>query len=64
MFGHQLTTHRRRLGQICAAATRGRCLTTLLDLRAPGGDPAVAMPARTVDMWLSVWQQQPGLRQR
>eukprot|EP00959_Pyramimonas_sp_CCMP1952_P110082 2303080-Pyramimonas_sp.AAC.1 len=35
MFAQQVTNCRRRLAQMCASPSKGRCLTTLLDLRAP-----------------------------
>eukprot|EP00959_Pyramimonas_sp_CCMP1952_P038903 814546-Pyramimonas_sp.AAC.1 len=50
-YGHQvlglpdtvLLDLRRRLGAV-SGHRRGRCLTTLLDLRAPGADPGHALP--------------------
>eukprot|EP00959_Pyramimonas_sp_CCMP1952_P416679 8729774-Pyramimonas_sp.AAC.1 len=41
VFGSHLTDCRRRLAGACAAPTAGGCLTTLLELRAPQGDPAI-----------------------
>eukprot|EP00959_Pyramimonas_sp_CCMP1952_P074480 1556218-Pyramimonas_sp.AAC.1 len=48
-FGARSTLARRRLGQALAAPTRGRCLTTLLALRAGDLDPAIKLPAETLD---------------
>eukprot|EP00959_Pyramimonas_sp_CCMP1952_P047309 987477-Pyramimonas_sp.AAC.1 len=62
MCGQQLIHCRGRIRRICAAGTKERCLTTLLDLRAPGGDPAVVAPAKCIDEWLSIWQQRPDIR--
>eukprot|EP00959_Pyramimonas_sp_CCMP1952_P336906 7054784-Pyramimonas_sp.AAC.1 len=51
-YGHQITGPfgtsrqqcRRRLGRALSSAKRGRCLTTLLDLRADGHDPGYRLP--------------------
>eukprot|EP00959_Pyramimonas_sp_CCMP1952_P215933 4516476-Pyramimonas_sp.AAC.1 len=39
---------RRRLGGV-SGHRRGRCLTTLLDIRAPGADPGYALPRQCVE---------------
>eukprot|EP00959_Pyramimonas_sp_CCMP1952_P333096 6974907-Pyramimonas_sp.AAC.1 len=39
-FGTAMTTCRRRLGDAVGPRLRGRCLTTLLDLKAAERDPA------------------------
>eukprot|EP00959_Pyramimonas_sp_CCMP1952_P403238 8448924-Pyramimonas_sp.AAC.1 len=40
-FGQRLLQARRRAGFACGAATRGRCLTSLLALRMPEQDPGI-----------------------
>eukprot|EP00959_Pyramimonas_sp_CCMP1952_P302857 6336485-Pyramimonas_sp.AAC.1 len=62
MFGQQVTDCRRRLARTCASPSKGRCLTALLDLRAPGQDPALLYPRRTIDFWLTTWQAHPDIR--
>ena len=62
LFGEQLTRCRRRLAQTCSSAAKGRCLTTVLALRAPGADPAILYPTQTVDTWLKVWRDHPDIR--
>eukprot|EP00959_Pyramimonas_sp_CCMP1952_P412814 8650396-Pyramimonas_sp.AAC.1 len=41
--GEQLKLVRRRLAHSCSNGNRGRCLTTVLDLRMPNADPAIAL---------------------
>eukprot|EP00959_Pyramimonas_sp_CCMP1952_P249012 5205415-Pyramimonas_sp.AAC.1 len=40
----------------------GRCVTTVLDLRAPGRDPACRLPKECLQMWIRTWLSQPALR--
>ena len=53
---------RRRLGAVAGAHRHGRCLTTLLDLRAPGHDPGYQLPRKCLGMWLKVWLTEPRVR--
>eukprot|EP00959_Pyramimonas_sp_CCMP1952_P007773 162500-Pyramimonas_sp.AAC.1 len=61
-FGQRLQQARRRAGYACGAATRGRCLTSLLELRMPGQDPGIKFPSQCVLMWLENWRDHPDLR--
>eukprot|EP00959_Pyramimonas_sp_CCMP1952_P260510 5447360-Pyramimonas_sp.AAC.1 len=62
VFGQQMVSVRRRLGQSVSAGNRGRCLTTLLDIKTPDMDPAHTLPAKAVDMWLRTWRDHPTIR--
>eukprot|EP00959_Pyramimonas_sp_CCMP1952_P399771 8376510-Pyramimonas_sp.AAC.1 len=53
---------RRQVGAAAGATQRGRCLTTLLDLRAQGQDPAVRLPQLCLKLWLSTWAEYPEIR--
>eukprot|EP00959_Pyramimonas_sp_CCMP1952_P153706 3215813-Pyramimonas_sp.AAC.1 len=50
---------------LCSASgprNTGRCVTTPLDLRAPGHDPANRMPRECLHMWIRTWFTQPAMR--
>eukprot|EP00959_Pyramimonas_sp_CCMP1952_P394826 8272519-Pyramimonas_sp.AAC.1 len=57
-----MTDIRRRLGFSLAAPTRGRCLTSLLALRAGDADPAIQMPTACLDQRLTTWRDRPEIR--
>ena len=62
-FGSKLTQIRRNLGLSLAAPTRGRCLTSLLALRAgENKDPEIQLPTACLDQWLNSWRDHPELR--
>eukprot|EP00959_Pyramimonas_sp_CCMP1952_P236276 4937928-Pyramimonas_sp.AAC.1 len=65
-FGTQLLTLRRRLGSVVGAPKKGRCLTSLLDIRTPGRDPGISLPVATMKEWMKVWiygsQYRSGIR--
>eukprot|EP00959_Pyramimonas_sp_CCMP1952_P048293 1007891-Pyramimonas_sp.AAC.1 len=46
----------------CAAATKGRCLTTPLALRAGDRDPGIKLPVECLDLWLHLWREHPDMR--
>eukprot|EP00959_Pyramimonas_sp_CCMP1952_P209123 4374539-Pyramimonas_sp.AAC.1 len=53
---------RRQMGAICGSGKKGRCLTTLLDLRSPQGDPAVYFPRLCCEFWMRQWILRPAIR--
>eukprot|EP00959_Pyramimonas_sp_CCMP1952_P160271 3352262-Pyramimonas_sp.AAC.1 len=69
-YGHQITCDvgefrlqcRRRLGCTLASSKRGRCLATLLDLRAEGHDPECELPRDGLQLWLKTWLAEPSIR--
>eukprot|EP00959_Pyramimonas_sp_CCMP1952_P046399 969031-Pyramimonas_sp.AAC.1 len=52
---------RRKLGQVASSSRRGRCLTTVLDVRCPDMDPGYRLPVNMVRLWLTAWQSEPRL---
>eukprot|EP00959_Pyramimonas_sp_CCMP1952_P144725 3029326-Pyramimonas_sp.AAC.1 len=62
VFGTQLLGLRRRLGAVSGAAKKGRCLTTLLDIRTPGFDPGTRLPVSCIREWLRIWITEPQVR--
>ena len=62
VMGSHLAAYRRRLGAACSGKTKGRCLTTLLALEAPGMDPAERFAVGTFELWLQQWRDQSHLR--
>ena len=59
VFGSNLLAMRRRLGHVASSARRGRCLTSVLDLRCPGQDPGYKLPRECLRLWLSTWSSTP-----
>eukprot|EP00959_Pyramimonas_sp_CCMP1952_P305254 6388048-Pyramimonas_sp.AAC.2 len=66
IFGTELRNMRRQVGAV-AGTPRGRCSTTLLDLRAFGQDPAVTLLSFCLMQWLDTWvrhrETRNGIRQ-
>ena len=62
IFGQQMLQVRRNLANAVSPRLTGRCLTTLLDLRAHGQDPAYKMPVGCLRLWLSCWTKEPHIR--
>eukprot|EP00959_Pyramimonas_sp_CCMP1952_P317420 6643254-Pyramimonas_sp.AAC.1 len=52
----------RQFGSVAGAHQRGRCLTTLLDVRAPEQDPGVRLPQLCLQQWLRTWIDYPSIR--
>eukprot|EP00959_Pyramimonas_sp_CCMP1952_P332873 6970634-Pyramimonas_sp.AAC.1 len=49
--------------EVVAPRLPGRCCpTTLLDMRAPGRDPALRMPRGRLQLWLRCWTSEPSMR--
>eukprot|EP00959_Pyramimonas_sp_CCMP1952_P137085 2868709-Pyramimonas_sp.AAC.1 len=48
------------------ATKKGRCLSSLLDIRTPGYDPGISIPVSCLKEWLRAWihkaQWRPGIR--
>eukprot|EP00959_Pyramimonas_sp_CCMP1952_P281566 5885337-Pyramimonas_sp.AAC.1 len=61
-FGWRLQRLRRQLGPVAGAHQRGRCLKTLLDVRAPLQDPGVRLQQLCMNQWLRTWIDYPHIR--
>eukprot|EP00959_Pyramimonas_sp_CCMP1952_P254535 5316408-Pyramimonas_sp.AAC.1 len=53
---------RRKLANAVGPRLTGRCVTTVLDLKAADRDPQYKLPCDTLRMWLAMWSSQPALR--
>ena len=52
---------RRKLASAVGPRLTGRCLTTLLDLKAPDRNPQYKLPLDTLRMWLAMWSSRPSV---
>eukprot|EP00959_Pyramimonas_sp_CCMP1952_P119790 2504745-Pyramimonas_sp.AAC.1 len=62
VHGSAMLNMRRRLGHVASSARRGRCLTTVLDLRYGDQDPGYRLPCACLKMWLQTWFSETRLR--
>eukprot|EP00959_Pyramimonas_sp_CCMP1952_P045322 946696-Pyramimonas_sp.AAC.1 len=61
VFGSAMIRCRRQMGAVWGSGKKVRCLMTLLDLRAPMGDPAVYYPRLCFEFWMRQWIMQPSI---
>ena len=62
VYGADLVSYRRKRGAASSTRTRGRCLTTLLEMEAPGADPGAKFIKGTFGLCLQQWRDRPELR--
>eukprot|EP00959_Pyramimonas_sp_CCMP1952_P167364 3497894-Pyramimonas_sp.AAC.1 len=62
VFGSNMLQMRRRMAHVASSAKRGRCLTSVLDLRFDNLDPEVCMPRESLKLWLTSWFANSRLR--
>eukprot|EP00959_Pyramimonas_sp_CCMP1952_P277433 5799667-Pyramimonas_sp.AAC.1 len=56
-----MTQLSRKLGNAIGPKMPGRCLTTLIALKAIGRDPACKLPRECLRLWLTCWVRQPSI---